>query len=305
MGVIEGKHIHSRIDAAIRLSRWREHVPFTIPLTIFGSLLAVRATESSMDWRLAAVVIANVLSMSFAFIINDIEDAPDDARDPAKGRRNVISSGALPRRDGYVIAAVTLLMAILLFAAGGVWTLVTGGVTLILCYFYSAPPLRLKARPITDVVTHALMLSGLLMMSGFFAYDHDPQVAWMVIVAAILFSAYGQFYNQVDDYDVDKASGLKNTVVLLGKRLTRFLSFACVFGALLCMAVAISQGIFPTWLGTFLIIGIVTVIMFPWEFDMRGNLATDGGNWQRPGLIVANLLALVWLAAEIGMLSIG
>lgn len=305
MDATEGKSLYSRFDAAIRLSRWREHVPFTIPLTIFGSLLAVRAIEGSIDWRLAAVAIANVLSMSFAFIINNIEDAADDARDPEKGRRNVISSGVLQRRDGYAVAAATLLMAFLLFAASGAWTLVTGAVTLILGYFYSAPPLRLKARPITDVVAHALMLSGLLMMTGYFAYHHDPQAAWLVIAAAILFSAYGQFYNQVDDYDVDKASGLSNTVVLLGKNITRFLSFACAFGALLCMAVAISQGIFPIWLGTFLIVGIITVIMFPWELDMRGNLATDGGNVQRPALIVANLLALVWLAAEIGLLSVG
>ena len=38
---------------------------------------------------------------------------------------------------------------------------------------------------------------------------------------------------------------------------------------------------------------------------MRGNLAADGGSVQRPALIVANLLALVWLAADIGMLSVG
>ena len=294
-----------KFDAAIRLSRWREHVPFTIPLTICGSLLAVHASDGSVDWRLAAVTMANILSMSFAFIINNIEDAADDARDPEKGRRNVISSGALQRREGYALAAVASLLALLLFAAGGAWTLAIGAVTLILSYFYSAPPLRLKARPITDVVTHALMLSGLLMMSGYFTYDDDPQVAWLVIVAAILFSAYGQFYNQVDDYDVDKESGLNNTVVLLGKGLTRFLSFACVVGALLCMSVAIARGIFPVWLGTFLIIGFVTVILFPWELDMRGNLAADGGSVQRPALIVANLLALVWLAADIGLLSVG
>ena len=298
------KSLHSKFIAAIRLSRWREHVPFTIPLTLYGSLLAVNATGGSIDWRVVAVVIANILSMSFAFIINNIEDAVDDARDPEKGHRNVISSGALQRKEGLLIAAATLIMAFLLFAASGSRTLVIGIVTLILAYFYSAPPLRLKARPITDVVTHALMLSGLLIMAGYFAYDREPQVVWLVIAAAVLFSAYGQFYNQVDDYDVDKESGLNNTVVLLGKNFTRFLSFACVFGALLCMVVAISQGIFPTWLGTFLIIGFITVIMFPWELDMRGNMATDGGNVQRPGLIVANLMALVWLAAEMGILSV-
>lgn len=304
MNIAESNTWYGKINAAIRLSRWREHVPFTIPLTLYGSLLAVHATDGSIDWRVAAIVIANILSMSFAFIINNIEDATDDARDPEKGRRNVISTGALRRREGHFIAAVTFAVAFILFAASGSRTLVTGIVTLMLCYFYSAPPLRLKARPITDVFTHALMLSGLLIMAGYFAYDHDPQVAWLVIVAAVLFSAYGQFYNQVDDYDVDKESGLNNTVVLLGKKLTRLLSFACVFGALLCMIVAILQGIFPAWLGTFLIIGFITVILFPWELDMRGNIATDGGNAQRPGLIVANLLALVWLAAEMGLLSV-
>ena len=294
-----------RIVAMIRLTRWREHVPFTIPLTLVGSLLAIEASSGTVDWRVFAVIAANVLSMSFAFVINNIEDAPDDALDSSKRDRNVISNGTLSRRQGWQLAAAAFAAALLLYALSGAWTLACGVVTLILCYLYSAHPFRLKARPLTDVVSHALMLSGLLMMTGYFAYDSDPQAAWLVILAAILFSAYGQFYNQVDDYDVDKAAGLKNTVVLLGKPLTRALSLASLLGALVCMLAAILQSIFPPWLGTFMIIGFVTVIIFPWELDMRGNLATDGGNVQRPGLIVANLLALVWLASSMGIVAIG
>ena len=37
---------------------------------------------------------------------------------------------------------------------------------------------------------------------------------------------------------------------------------------------------------------------------MRGNLARDGGNVQRPGLIIANILALVWLASNMGAITI-
>ena len=295
----------AKLAAVVRLSRWSEHVPFTLPLTLIGSLLAIDAAAATVDWRVFAVVLGNMMSMSFAFVLNNIEDAPDDALDPQKLQRNVISSGILSRRQGLVIAALAFALALLLYAFSGVWTLAMGAATLALCYLYSAHPFRLKARPITDVLSHALMLSGLLMMTGYFAYDSDPQVAWMVILAAILFSAYGQFYNQVDDYDVDKEAGLGNTVVLLGKGLTRLLSFGCLIGALACMAVAIAAGIFPIWLGTFLIIGCITVVIFPWELDMRGNIATDGGNVQRPGLIVANFLALVWLASSMGLLAIG
>ena len=64
------------------------------------------------------------------------------------------------------------------------------------------------------------------------------------------------------------------------------------------------QALFPVWLGTILIIGVITTVIFPWEFDMRGNLAQEGGNMQRPGLIIANLLALVWLASNMGLITI-
>jgi len=294
----------TKLSGILRLTRWREHVPFTIPLTLAGGLLATQAIQSTVDWRLFAVIIANILAMSFAFMINDVEDAPDDALNPKKKMHNVISSGVLTRREGWTVTWLTCVISLVLYGISGIWTLILGGVTLALCYLYSAHPFRLKARPVTDVVSHALMLSGLLVMTGYFAYDAMPNNAWLVIIAAILFSAYGQFYNQVDDYEVDKKAGLKNTVVLIGKTPTLILSYVCLIGALACMGIAITQGLFPSWLGTILIIGIVTTIIFPWELDMRGNPASDGGNIQRPALIVANMITLAWLASSMGFLII-
>ncbi len=297
-------HHSSKIVAVIRLSRWREHVPFTIPLTIVGGLLAVEPEAAQVDWRIFSVLAANVLAMSFAFMLNNIEDAPDDALDVHKRGQNVISSGLLSRREGILLTIATFIAALALYAASGALALVIGGVTLALCYLYSAHPFRFKARPFSDVVSHALMLSGLLIAAGYFTYGRDPREVWLVIAAASLFSAYGQFYNQVVDYEVDKEAGLKNTAVLLGKGPTSILGHLSIAVALLCMLAAILQGLFPVWLGTILVIGVVTTIIFPWEFDMRGNLAQEGGNVQRPGLIIANLLALIWLAANMGWITI-
>lgn len=293
-----------KLAAAIRLSRWREHVPFTIPLTIVGGLLAVEPQSAVIDWRLLAVLFANTLSMSFAFMLNDIEDAPDDARDPDKKLHNVISSGLLSRHEGMIITWATFLFALLLFAASGGLTLVIGAIMLALCYLYSARPFRFKARPLTDVISHALMLSGLIITAGYFTYGKEPGAVWLVISAAILFSAYGQFYNQVADIEVDHQAGLKNTAILLGKGPASVLGHLSIALALICMVAAVLQGLFPDWLGTVLIIGVATCILFPWEMDMRGNLAQDGGNVQRPGLIVANIIALVWLASNLGLLTI-
>lgn len=296
--------ISHKLHAVLRLTRWREHLPFTIPLTFIGGLLAADPQGISLDWRMLAVLFANILAMSFAFMINDVEDGPDDALDPDKKAHNVISSGLLSRRQGIALSSAALLLSIVLFALAGTLTLLLGALTLALSFLYSAHPFRFKARPITDVLSHAFMLSGLLVANGFFTYGNEPGAAWLVICAATLLSAYGQFYNQVADYDVDKQAGLRNTVVLLGKRTTAILGHLSIFAALGCMLAVIQYSLFPAWLGTVLVIGVVTCLLFPWEMDMRGNLATDGGNIQRPGLIVANLLAFSWLASNLGLLTV-
>ncbi len=292
-----------KFAALMRLTRWREHVPFTIPLTIVGALLATEPA-ATVDPRLLAVLAGNVLAMSFAFMLNDVEDAPDDALDPAKKAHNVISSGLLSRREGQLVTMLTGFLSILLFAVGGAFTLLLGAIMLALCYLYSAHPFRFKARPITDVVSHALMLSGLIIATGYFAYDREPGAVWLVIAAASLFSAYGQFYNQAADFEVDQEAGLNNTAGWLGKGLTSILGHASIVLALAFMAAAILQGLFPAWLGTIVLLGVFTCLLFPWEMDMRGNPAQAGGNMQRPGLIVANLVALCWLASNLEWLTI-
>lgn len=298
--------IEPKLRGVIRLSRWREHVPFTIPLTIVGAMMATQLNGLEVDWRLALVIAANILAVSFAFIINDVEDAPDDALDPKKKAHNVISSGVLSYREGALVSAATFGLSLLLYALSGWWALLWGLLTLVLSYLYSAYPFRLKARPITDVVSHALMLSGLLVMTGYFAYDHNPQLAWYVIAAATLFSAYGQYYNQVGDYEVDKRAGLRNTVVLLGVNGTRILMYGALVGAAVCMAVPILNGVFPAWMGTVLVIGIGLSLLLPWETDMRGNTAEDSsGAVQKPALMVANLAAVLWLAWSLGLLPMG
>lgn len=293
--------LEKKIDAVIQLSRWREHVPFTIPLTIVGAMMALQATGIDPDWRLVAVTLANILTVAFAFIINDIEDAPDDALNARKKERNVISNGTLTQRQGMLLCWATVAGAIALYVLCGLWVMIWGGITLILSYLYSAHPFRLKARPITDLVSHALMLSALLVMTGYFTYHAEPSYGWYVIVAAFLFSAYGQFYNQVDDYEVDKQAGLRNTVVLLGKIPTTMLMYASLFGAIICMILAAWHGVFPLWLGTIALVSVFVTSLFNWEHDMRGNPADASGALQRPTLIVANMITLLWLAQSMGL----
>lgn len=294
----------NKAKAVLHLSRWREHLPYTIPLVVGGAMIANHLNGAQLDWRLFVVTIASIFAQSFAFMINDLADAPDDALDPKKKQRNPISSGALTYRQGMIVTWGTFVISAMLFALGGMWAFVMGGAMLILSYLYSAYPFRWKARPITDVLSHALMLSTLLLMVGFFTYSAVPGVAWFAFASAFFFSAYGQFFNQVDDYIVDKAAGLRNTVVLLGKNGTKLLMYASIILAALFLCASILAGVFPNWLGTVALIAIFTTTLFTWDTDMRGNKAQGSGVVQKPGLLMFNIVILSWWAQAMGFFAV-
>lgn len=293
-----------KLKAIIKLSRWRQHVPYTLPLVIAGALLAISQTDTVLDWRLLAVVLANILAMTFAFMINDVVDAPDDALNPIKTKSNVISQGLLSYQEGYWIAGAFFLLSASLFFFGGWLSFIAGLATLILSFAYSTPPLRLKSRPIVDVLSHILMLSALLMLSGYFVYDINPNQAWWVIIAVTMASAYGQFYNQVDDFETDKQAQLKNTAMLLGKRNTIFAMIFSAVVTLICFVIAIIQAVFPMWLGWVLGVSILTIALFSWDTDMRGNETDASGVVQQPVLITANIVVFIWLLSELGLLMV-
>lgn len=237
--------LRTQIRGLIRLSRWQEYVAFVIPLTILGALLATRPNDIALDWRLIVVTLANILAVAYAFMINDIEDAPDDARDPDRAARNPITTGEIGIRIGYAACRIVAAITLILYALGGGWALAIGIATLVLSHLYSWRPVRLKAWPVTDVVSHSLMLSGLLLLAGYFTYHTAPGIVWFVAASVTLVSVYGQLYNQLRDYEMDKAAGLYNTAIVLGENNTRRVMYLSIALAGVCLLAAIVQDAFP------------------------------------------------------------
>ncbi|MCS7070866.1 MAG: prenyltransferase [Anaerolinea sp.] len=294
--MITSPSLATQLRGLIQLTRWREYVFFGVPLTILGALLASSRSGLALDVRLLAVIAGNILALAYAFMINDIEDAPDDARDPHRAAKNPVTSGLVNVRFGYaacrVVAAVTLIM----YALGGWWPFVIGGTTLLLSHLYSWRVIRLKAWPVTDIVSHSLMLSGLLLLAGYFTYDTSPGWVWLVAAGATLVSVYGQLYNQLRDYDMDKAAGLHNTAIMLGERNARRMMYSSVAVAALCMIVALIQGVFPIWLSLVLLIAVPVSMLFKPKTDARGTAAIDiSGTMQIQSLVILNILIGVWL----------
>jgi 4-hydroxybenzoate polyprenyltransferase len=292
--------LREQILGLVQLTRWREYVTFVIPLTVMGALLAARPNDILLDWRLVAVTLANILAVAYAFMINDIEDAPDDARDPARAARNPISTGKIGVRLGYAACRLVAVVTLVLYALGGGWAFAIGIATLLLSHLYSWRPVRLKAWPVTDIVSHSLMLSGLLFLAGYFVYHDSPGIMWLVAAGATLVSIYGQLYNQLRDYDMDKAAGLHNTAIILGVTNTRVAMYLSIGLAVACLAAAAIQGAFPLWLGIVMLLSIPVSWLFRSGTDMRGTVTKEvGGMMQAQMLVIVNLTIGAWLVEAI------
>src|SRR5260221_6322316 len=291
--------INLKMRGVIRLTRWREYVPFVIPLTVLGAILASQAQNVALDWRLIVVLVANSLAVGYAFMINDIEDAPDDAREAARAARNPVASGELTPRQGWAASLTVAIITLILYGLAGVWPFIVGSLTLALSHFYSWKPIRLKAWPVTDIVSHSLMLSGLLFLAGYFAYGSNPGLVWLVAAAATLLSVYGQLYNQLRDYDMDVAAGLYNTAIVVGKGNARLLMYSSAAVSVALTLYAVYVQVIPLWIISVpLLIAPVFYFIRPPKNDARGCPSADvSGDVQTHILVLANVTTAIWLFA--------
>jgi len=204
-----------RLRGIWQLTRFQEYVAFVVITTFLGAA----ASRGSLGWPLIAVLVANWLAVGFAFMINDVEDAPDDALDPAKALRNPVSAGVLSPRLGRSLSYCVAGLAALLYATLGLGPFIAGLACLILAYLYSWRRVRLKAIPIADLISHAAMLAGLQFLAAYFVFDGGPTPRWAFPLGLVLaISLYGQLFNELRDFDGDLKAGVTHTASYIGSR---------------------------------------------------------------------------------------
>ncbi len=212
-----------RMNGLIRLTRYNEY-PFFVIIT---SLLGAAAAHGVLGWRLLGVLAANILAVAFAFMINDVEDAPDDALNPTKVKRNPVSAADLSARAGRLASFCVAISAGLLFAFLGIWPLITGLSCLVIAYLYSWRWVRLKSRPFADLVSHGLMLAGLQFLSAYFTFKPAPYSRWVFpFLFVVGISLYGELFNELRDLQGDREAGILHTANLIGQRAAYWLMLA-------------------------------------------------------------------------------
>jgi 4-hydroxybenzoate polyprenyltransferase len=222
--------IRRTINGSIRLTRFKEYLAFVIVTTLLG---ATAASNGLFGWKLIGVLLANWLAVAFAFMINDVEDAKDDALTPHKCQRNPVAAGDLSAFTARLISFSMAAGSALVYSTLGTTTFLLGMITLLISFLYSWKPVRLKNIAFVDFFTHGFMLSGLQFLTAYFAFDPAPFMRWIFPFLFIFcISCYGEMFNEMRDLDGDLKAGLKHTAAVLGPRVTAWL-----MGAVMVLAV--------------------------------------------------------------------
>lgn len=160
--------------------------------------------HDAFTWRALYLALALTVGYWLAFAFNDYCDAPFDAQDPVKGANNYFVGQKLTPKTGWVATVLLgggMLPAFILFGLRGMGAALLG---LSVLWAYSAPPLRLKSRPIWDIVVHGVFVETYPYLVCVWLLD----AAWtwldgLVVACALLGSVTAQLEQQVRDYALD------------------------------------------------------------------------------------------------------
>ena len=199
-------------------------------------------------FRAEALPLLAWLTLPFNLLIygvNDISDRDVDARSARKGGLEGARIGDEDVRPIWLGVAATNLP----FGAWFAWRLPGSALGWIAAYAlvflaYSAPPFRLKARPILDSTSNAAYAFPLVFVP--FALGAAP--IWPAALGLMTWSMAKHTYDAIQDVDDDRAVGLRTTVVVLGVRPTlvwcaAWWAVSTVLFAQLSLLVAFASGV--------------------------------------------------------------
>jgi 1,4-dihydroxy-2-naphthoate polyprenyltransferase len=244
---------------------WRLADP-KISLASFAAMFlgaCAAAREGGLSWGWLALTVLGVFSIEVAKnasgeIVDfdsgtDLLVAPED-RSAFSGGKRVLVDKLLTRRQTTAISASSYLLgiavglAIVVYREPRVFWIGVAGVACAL--FYHLPPLKLSYRGLGEL---AVAISyGPLITVGTYLVQRGTVSAEIILLSSALGLLIAGFLwaNEFPDYRADKASGKRNLVVLLGRRMAARAFVAIVAAAaltLLCLPMIDAP--LTVWLG--------------------------------------------------------
>jgi 4-hydroxybenzoate polyprenyltransferase len=284
------------LKGLLQLTRYREYVLFVCLTTLMGAKLG----GGDFDLRLVIVLAANILVVGFAFMYNDVEDAPDDAMDEKKARRNPISAGMITPGVGRAACLVVAALLLGLYGLLGLMPFLLGGFCLALAFLYSWRVARLKSVPVADLISHSLSLAGLQFLCAYFVYDQGKPYSWLFFLFVVFFSVYGELNNELRDIVVDQKAGIRHTADLIGIKWTKVLMILSLIGAGGVIVAFLAMQVIPVWL--LIVPAVLGPMLFAeqlWRLVRHELDAVDDREaFHEPALLIGVITTLAWFIVD-------
>src|SRR3990172_7639564 len=283
-----------KLRGIIDLTRYKEYAIFVVVTTFLGA----QVSGAPLDGRLLLALVANWLAVVFSFRINDVEDAADDALNPAKVQRNPVSAGRLERRAAYKASFAAAILAGAAFYLLGPVPFWLGVVCLVIGFLYSWRPVRLKRIPIVDLISHSLLLAGLQYLCAYFTFASSAAGAqWIApFVFVMSISMYGELFNEGRDLEGDLQAGVTHTAAVVGEKGAHVLMYALLAVGGISFAYSIVAGLVPWWVLVVLFVLAAIILAHPILKMRRGSAVDLVGPLHVPAQIVGALTMIVWVA---------
>ncbi len=224
--------------------------------TIGSGLVGVWLTGALFDVRALPVLLWLTLPFNLLIYgVNDVYDQDTDATNPRKGS----IEGARIRQSEVRLIAWAVAVTNVPFLVYFLVALPPLANAAILLYvgvfvFYSAPPLRFKARPFLDSLSNAAYALPLVIVPA--ALAETP--VWPAALGLMAWSVAKHAFDAVQDIGEDRDAGITTTAVLLGPRGTALWS-----GAWWLVSVALFAVVsVPVAVVDLLIAGVLVVCLF-------------------------------------------
>jgi 4-hydroxybenzoate polyprenyltransferase len=230
----------------IKISRSRFWL-YVLGPYLLGSAAAIGSQISRIHWVVIAFAIFFTLPANLLIYgINDMFDYETDKDNPKKQKYEALVTPKEYTPLRHAILLVTIPFAFLLPMISP-WAIIAMIGFLFFSIFYSAKPIRAKAKPFLDSLFNILyVFPGIF---GFLLAGGD-QLSWMYVAAGCLWCMAMHAYSAVPDIEADRTSGIETIATKLGA--TRTLA--------LCGALYAFAGILASIAGLELIASILALV---------------------------------------------
>ncbi len=163
------------------------------------------------------LIIANI----FLYGVNDYFDNDTDQYNDKK----ITHEHLLQSSERKKLARTTLLCffaSLALFSNTSITAQILLCIFLFLSFFYSAPPLRFKAKPIVDFASN--ILYGIPALVGY-AQISGKIISWPIVLAIFFWTSAMHLFSAIPDIASDKKAGLKTTAVVFGFKVSTIICF--------------------------------------------------------------------------------